>query len=167
MNISDEFSSKSIILGCLATVAADTEAPPSKGRRAHLFFPAVAAAAPPAPPVAPPVPADDALVPLLDPCWRDSSSERRSLPGQAQIRTSTDWRPRTLELCSRVKISWMGRRLIPPTHDPKHMNWKRFVTHSVPAGDQDMRSNEVIWGHVRSFGVELGHFGSDYVSWGK
>ena len=110
VNISDEFSSKSIILGCLATVADDTEAPPSKGRRVDLLFPAaVAAVAPPVPP--PPEatahpPADDALVPLLlDPCWRDSSSERRSLPGQAQIRTSTDWRPRTLELCSRVKIS--------------------------------------------------------------
>jgi len=30
-------------------------------------------------------------------------------------------------------MTWMGRRLRPPTHELKHMNWYRFVTHSAPA----------------------------------
>ena len=64
---------------------------------------------------------------------KDSSSVRRSRPGQAQIRSSTDWRPSTCPSRSRVKMTCTGRRPRPPTHELKHMNWNRLVTHSAPA----------------------------------
>jgi len=57
-----------------------------------------------------------------------------SRPGQAQIRTSRELRPMTSWLCSRVKTSLTGRRLIPPGQELKHMNWNELVIHSQLPG---------------------------------
>ena len=64
------------------------------------------------------------------------SSFLRSRPGQAQMRISTACRPSTVPQCSSVNMTWIGRRVRPPTHELKHMNWNRFVTHSVPAASK-------------------------------
>lgn len=42
---------------------------------------------------------------------------------------------------SNVNTICMGRLLGPPTQEPRHMNWNRFVTHSDPAVKQE---NKVI-----------------------
>ena len=80
---------------------------------------------------------------------RASSSERRSRPGQAQIRSSTDWRPSTCPSRSRVNTTWTGRRPRPPTHELKHMNWNRFVTHSAPAASHPPTCQQRYrWRHI-------------------
>lgn len=34
---------------------------------------------------------------------------------------------------SKVRTIWIGLLFGPPTHDPRHMNWNKLVTHSEPA----------------------------------
>lgn len=37
---------------------------------------------------------------------------------------------------SKVNTNCIGRRLGPPTQEPRHMNWYKFTTHSEPAANR-------------------------------
>jgi len=79
--------------------------------------------------------------------WERQSNWATNLsrPGHAQTRTSIARRPSTKPSGdSRVKITWTGRRLSPPTHELKQWNSSSVVTHSAPAVHT---VKQILWSH--------------------